>query len=829
MPGRGLELWLRIRASLGDARKKIREFRRETEGAGRAAGKAKAPTDRLGRSVGRLGDRVRLAAGGWALMASAAAAFGTAARHAFRATIRQEEALAQVEARLRSTASVRASGEIKAIAQEMQRLTAYGDEAVLELNSVLLSFTAIHDILPETTEIVLDMATALGRDLTSTAIQVGKALQDPILGATALRESGVNLTAAMRDQIKVMVESGRQHEAQAILLRELRVEFEGSARAARDTLGGALKALSNAWGDLLEAEGTGSLRDTIEALGDTLRSPEVRAGAQAITSSLLALFEAAVRSGDKVVAALGALSGYKAAAGAAAAAGTALGAVRGRAVGAVAGAAAAFGGSQALLLPGAVAERRRQEAGAAASAAERARLRLELARRSSADASVKNLLDLLGDRRDPALDTLIDALQKDNIGLSAATNARLGALGIAPLKRAFAPFAPSGAGAEAPAPGPSAEDIAAADESAARHQAVLAEIAAAREALRRDDLEGSQAEREDVARTATARLAALDRTQAGWREASNAIAAIAAEQFRRIDAADAEASNAAAGRRRAAHEAAVFALLDPYERARAEIARWLEATLAALDEADGRYEEHARRAREVADERLAGVDERERRDAGGDTRSLRAGAVQALGEISAEARDSGTAIYGSIRSAFGQAGDAVARFAAGAKLEIGSLAESIAADLARIALQRAILGPLSAALGGLFGGGAGAASAGVSHAGGIAGALGGRRRQVPALAFAGAPRLHAGGIAGLRSDEVPAILQRGELVLPRGAGIQPPPVTVNVVNRGTPQEAVRTESRVDPRGLVVDVVVEDIARRGPISRQMEASGMGAAR
>jgi hypothetical protein len=38
---------------------------------------------------------------------------------------------------------------------------------------------------------------------------------------------------------------------------------------------------------------------------------------------------------------------------------------------------------------------------------------------------------------------------------------------------------------------------------------------------------------------------------------------------------------------------------------------------------------------------------------------------------------------------------------------------------------------------------------------------------VPALAFTGAPRLHDGGVLGLRSNEVPAILERGEEVLTR--------------------------------------------------------------
>ena len=58
--------------------------------------------------------------------------------------------------------------------------------------------------------------------------------------------------------------------------------------------------------------------------------------------------------------------------------------------------------------------------------------------------------------------------------------------------------------------------------------------------------------------------------------------------------------------------------------------------------------------------------------------------------------------------------------------------------------------------------------------------------MVPALAFAGAPRMHSGGWAGLRPDEVPAILQRGERVLSRreaagyGNGGNGGNVTVNI-------------------------------------------------
>ena len=99
------------------------------------------------------------------------------------------------------------------------------------------------------------------------------------------------------------------------------------------------------------------------------------------------------------------------------------------------------------------------------------------------------------------------------------------------------------------------------------------------------------------------------------------------------------------------------------------------------------------------------------------------------------------------------------------KLNFRDLVTSLIADLAKLAARRFILGPIANALSGALGG-AGGIFAKVLHAGGMVGAPG-PGRMVPALAFAGAPRMHAGGWAGLRSDEVPAILQRGERVLSR--------------------------------------------------------------
>jgi len=87
----------------------------------------------------------------------------------------------------------------------------------------------------------------------------------------------------------------------------------------------------------------------------------------------------------------------------------------------------------------------------------------------------------------------------------------------------------------------------------------------------------------------------------------------------------------------------------------------------------------------------------------------------------------------------------------------------------------------------------------------------GPSRMVPTMAFAAAPRMHGGGMAGLRHDEVPAILQRGERVLSRreaqsyGAG-----GGVNVTIMARDAESFR-QSRTQ--------VAADIARAASLGRR----------
>lgn len=135
---------------------------------------------------------------------------------------------------------------------------------------------------------------------------------------------------------------------------------------------------------------------------------------------------------------------------------------------------------------------------------------------------------------------------------------------------------------------------------------------------------------------------------------------------------------------------------------------------------------------------------------------------KSLAEYAKGAMDWGKGLGETLTSAFSSAESAFRDFVTTGKLDFKSLVSSILADLATLAFKNSVLGPLanwlSKGLGSIF--------APVQHTGGMVGAPG-PGRMVSPLAFAGAPRLHSGGWAGLRPDEVPAILQRGERVLSR--------------------------------------------------------------
>jgi len=173
-----------------------------------------------------------------------------------------EQSQAQLNAVLESTggqAGVTAS-QVNELANSLSQVTMFEDDAIVSGESMLLTFTNIgSDVFPSATQTMLDMSQALGQDLTASAMQLGKALNDPVQGVTALRRVGVQLTDDQEALVKKMVEMGDVAGAQKIILEELQKEFGGSAEAAGQTMAGQLEILNNEFDNVKEDLGTAFL------------------------------------------------------------------------------------------------------------------------------------------------------------------------------------------------------------------------------------------------------------------------------------------------------------------------------------------------------------------------------------------------------------------------------------------------------------------------------------------------------------------------------------------------------------------------------------------
>lgn len=187
------------------------------------------------------------------------------ATKAFNAFDEMDDAADQLTAVLQSTAG--AAGvtrqEVLKMGSALQDASTFTRASIVSGENLLLTFTNIgKKVFPRATQALVDMATAMKTDVKSQAIQLGKALNDPIQGLTALTRVGVAFTDQQKDMIKAMVEAGDVAGAQTVILDELAKEFGGSAAAQVDTM----SQLGNGLNELFLQIGS-VLQPVIDAIG----------------------------------------------------------------------------------------------------------------------------------------------------------------------------------------------------------------------------------------------------------------------------------------------------------------------------------------------------------------------------------------------------------------------------------------------------------------------------------------------------------------------------------------------------------------------------------
>lgn len=175
--------------------------------------------------------------------AAIAAGIGVALKGAIDEAREATKATAQTNAVIESTGGVAnvTAKELGNLSNAISAKAGIDDEAIQSAGNLLLTFKDVrdevgrgNDVFSQALPVITDMSVAMKQDLKSSTIQVGKALNDPIKGMTALARVGVTFTKGQKDQVKALVESGDKMAAQKIILRELKSEFEGSAGAQAD-------------------------------------------------------------------------------------------------------------------------------------------------------------------------------------------------------------------------------------------------------------------------------------------------------------------------------------------------------------------------------------------------------------------------------------------------------------------------------------------------------------------------------------------------------------------------------------------------------------------
>lgn len=231
-----------------------------------------------------------IAAGGIGILASQVAI-------GLKSLAELETVTTQTNAVLKSTNGVagETAGSIRDLAEKYEGLNATIDDKVIQsAENVLLTFTAIRkDAFEPAIAAALDMSTALGTDLQGSVIQIGKALQDPIKGITALRRVGVNFSADQITVIKRLVETGHTLDAQKLILKELNTEFGGSFLAGGSTTAGKVAKFRDSIEDLQKTLATALLPvigKVADGLSTFLADPAVVKGAKDLGDSLAGLF-----------------------------------------------------------------------------------------------------------------------------------------------------------------------------------------------------------------------------------------------------------------------------------------------------------------------------------------------------------------------------------------------------------------------------------------------------------------------------------------------------------------------------------------------------------
>ncbi|MFS1525626.1 phage tail length tape measure family protein [Microbulbifer sp. 2304DJ12-6] len=230
-------------------------FSRSMRGAAQGVASIDGPLGGVSGRVGALNGFLHSGAGAWALFGAGVAGVTAVLYKSIRAGEEMERQQLKIEALLKATGGVsgRTAQQLDEQARSVARATLASVRGIRDAQGVLLTFRTVQgETFDRAIALSQDLAAVMGGDAKSAALQLGKALEEPSVGLTMLRRSGVSFTEAEKAQIKAMTEAGRVAEAQRLILDKLARQVGGAGAGEAGGLTGAVDSLGQSWQEFLE-------------------------------------------------------------------------------------------------------------------------------------------------------------------------------------------------------------------------------------------------------------------------------------------------------------------------------------------------------------------------------------------------------------------------------------------------------------------------------------------------------------------------------------------------------------------------------------------------
>ena len=290
----------------GNFDSKLRGSTKALEGFEARLSKTEGRAFRAGQQIGTgIRNGLTLGAVGVGILATQVAA-------GLRSLVELEQQTAQTNAVIKSTGGIAGitATEVGRLAEKYESMNAtVGDETIREGQNLLLTYTNIRkEAFEPALEAALDMNTALGKGpdgLTSTVRILGKALNDPTKGVSALTRVGITFDKEQTKRIKQLQEEGDLYGAQAVILEELNERFGGSFLAQGDTTAGKVAKFTDSIEDLQRALAEAllpTIGNVADELSAFLQDPAVMKSVRELGEDIAGLFSKEnLRTGARVL------------------------------------------------------------------------------------------------------------------------------------------------------------------------------------------------------------------------------------------------------------------------------------------------------------------------------------------------------------------------------------------------------------------------------------------------------------------------------------------------------------------------------------------------